>query len=119
VLFLKILNLTVFTVLPTLPKVKIINILLVDDVGVIVTERPETSEKDVLVVDAVSVLVVLTTCNTEPAGSCDLVIADEPVRIVPVLSGSVSVLFVLLLGLAIVNMPVPLALLSSFIDDIS
>jgi len=92
VLFLKILNLTVFTVLPTLPKVKIINILLVDDVGVIVTERPETSEKDVLVVDAVSVLVVLT---------------------------SVSVLFVLLLGLAIVNMPVPLALLSSFIDDIS
>jgi hypothetical protein len=38
---------------------------------------------------------------------------------VPVLSGSVSVLFVLLFGLAIVNMPVPLALLSSFIDDIS
>ena len=38
---------------------------------------------------------------------------------VPVASGIVSVLFVLLLGLAIVNIPVPLALLSSFIDDIS
>jgi hypothetical protein len=43
---------------------------------------------------------------------------EAVVSTVPVLSGSVSVLFVLLFGLAKVNIPVPLALLSSFIDDI-
>ena len=51
----------------------IISILLVADVGVIDTERPVISTYDpVLDVEKVSVLVVLTTCNTDPVGNLAL-----------------------------------------------
>jgi hypothetical protein len=93
----------------------IIRILLDVALGVIETDNPVISTNDVDAVEKVSVLGVLTTCNTEPAGN-PVVVAD--VRIVPVLSGSVSVRLVLLLGAAIVNSPVPLALPWIFTSDI-
>jgi hypothetical protein len=50
-------------------KLYITNILLEEAVGVILTDKPVISVKDVLVLEKVSVLVALTTCNTEPAGN--------------------------------------------------
>jgi hypothetical protein len=44
------------------------SILLEELVGVIETDKPVTSVKELLEVVNVSVFVVLTTCNTEPAG---------------------------------------------------
>jgi len=92
-----------------------INILFDADFGVMVADKPDISAKVVEAIEAKLVLRVLTTCNTDPAGN-PVVVAD--VRMVPVLSGRVSVLFVLLFGLSIVKMPVPLALGASFICDI-
>jgi hypothetical protein len=55
--------------------------LLVAEDGVIATDSPVTSVNEVLVVVKAFVLVVLNTCNTEPAGK-PVVVAL--VRIVPV-----------------------------------
>ena len=68
---------------PAKLQLKIINILLVDDVGVIETDKPVTSVKDVADVENVSVLVVLTTCNTAPAGNDALAILLAAVVSVP------------------------------------
>ena len=82
-------------------------ILLVADDGVIDTESPVISTGVRLVVVNASSFVVLTTCNTEPAGKPAVVAL---LNNTPLLSGSVSVRLLLLLGAAIVNVPVPLAL---------
>jgi len=74
-------------------------ILLVALVGVIETDNPVKSTKEVLVVENVSVLVVLTTCNTFPA--------RFNLSITPDASGKSSVRFVFELGLAMVKVPVP------------
>lgn len=52
-------------------KEAITNILLVALVGVIVTDSPVMSVYELLFVEKVSVLVVLTTCNTAPAPKLD------------------------------------------------
>tara|TARA_R110002126_G_C10269297_1_gene483907 strand:- start:317 stop:661 length:345 start_codon:yes stop_codon:yes gene_type:complete len=72
-------------------------ILLVVEVGVMLTLNPVMSTKDVDVLENPSFLNVLTTCNTVPA------VAD--VRIVPVNAGSVSVFVPATAGAAIVTCP--------------
>ena len=114
---LKILVLSAVTVASIVMPLMLtkINILFDADFGVMVADKPDISAKVVEAIEAKLVLRVLTTCNTDPAGN-PVVVAD--VRMVPVASGRVSVLFVLLFGLSIVKMPVPLALGASFICDI-
>jgi hypothetical protein len=76
---------------------------LVDD-GVIEAVNPVTSTYEVeVVVNRVEIL-ALTTCNTLPAGK-PVVVAL--VSIVPVLSGSVIVLFVFVTGATKDTVPVP------------
>ena len=48
--------------------------------GVILTDNPVTSTGDVDVVEKVSVFVVLTTCNTQPAGNAALATPVQLVR---------------------------------------
>lgn len=79
-------------------------ILLEALVGVMLAAKPETSAGVAEVLLACEVKNVLTTCNTEPAGKPAV---DALLSNVPLLSGSVSVRSVLLLGAAIVNVPEP------------
>jgi hypothetical protein len=74
-------------------------------VGVIETEK-EVVTKLELVVDVDEVVVAFTTCNTLPAGKPVVVALDSTV---PVASGSVSVLFVFVMGANRVTVPVPVA----------
>ena len=65
-------NLAELMSLPLAPQLRfeITKIFDVAEVGVIETLKPVTSPKVVDDIENVSVLVVLTTCNTLPAGSC-------------------------------------------------
>ena len=80
------------------------NILLVALVGVIVADNPVISTNEALDVENTFVFVVLTTCNTEPAGKPAV---EALLSNVPLLSGKVSVLSLLLSGAAIVNVAEP------------
>jgi hypothetical protein len=82
--------------------------LLVALEGVIDIDNPVMSVNDVLVVENVSVLVVLNTCNTVPG-----VLFESSV---PVTAGSVDVKLLALLGEAMVNTPAPDALPESAIE---
>jgi hypothetical protein len=101
-------NLAALMSLPLAPQLRfeITRIFDVAEVGVIETLKPVTSPKVVDDIENVSVLVVLTTCNTLPAGK-PVVVAL--VSTVPVASGSVSVLFVFVMGANRVTVPVPVA----------
>jgi hypothetical protein len=68
-------------------RLYITRILLVALVGVIDTDKPVMSVNDVLPVVKVSVLVVLTTCNTEPVGN----LADGNVPVVTVEALTVAI----------------------------
>jgi hypothetical protein len=84
--------------------------------GVMFKESPVTSTKTPppVVVENVSVLVVLTTCNTLPAGKPAVVAL---VSIVPVSLGSESVKFEFVLGALMVSVPEPLTFPSREIFD--
>jgi hypothetical protein len=91
----------------TLTKIKI---LLEALVGVIETESPVISTSEVLVVVNESVLITLTTCNTEPVGIVFVV------TIVPLVVGNVSVVVPATLGAS--NVIVPDVLPAMTTDDI-
>lgn len=74
--------------------------------GVIDAERPLETHVSTAVVETSVEAVALTTCSTVPVGKPAV---DALVNSVPVASGKFSVRSVLLLGLAMVNVPVPRA----------